>query len=94
MTIEALHYKLKEIGVPENQYFLHGLFGSTDDNDKIALTIRKGKFGIEYEMYYKERGEKHTSRIFSTEKEVCEYIHKKFIDEQPRTARQCNRNSN
>ena len=70
MTISDLHYKLKEKGIDENQYFLHGLFGSTDDNDKIGLTIRQGQNGLEYETFYKERGEKHSLRIFTTEKEA------------------------
>ena len=82
MTISDLHNKLKEKGIIEDKYFLHGLFGSTDDNDKISLTIKQGQFGLEYETYYKERGEKHSIRTFTTEKEACEYIYKKLIDEQ------------
>jgi hypothetical protein len=82
MTISDLHIKLKEKGINEDQYFLHGLFGSTDDNDKIGLTIRKGQNGLEYETFYKERGEKHSLRIFKTEEEACEHIYKKLIDEQ------------
>jgi hypothetical protein len=82
MTIFELHTKLKVKGIDEDQYFLHGLFGSTDDNDKIALSIREGQNGLEYETYYKERGEKHSIRTFSTEKEACEYIFKNLIDEQ------------
>jgi len=82
MTISDLHNKLKEKGIDENQYFLHGLFGSTDDNDKIGLTIRQGQNGLEYETFYKERGEKHSIRTFTTEKEACEHIFKKLIDEQ------------
>jgi hypothetical protein len=82
MTISELHNRLKESGINDDQYFLHGLFGSKDDNDKIALTIRKGQYVIEYETYYKERGEKHSIRIFTTENEACEYIYKKLIDEQ------------
>lgn len=53
MTISELHNRLKESGINDDQYFLHGLFGSKDDNDKIALTIRKGQYVIEYETYYK-----------------------------------------
>ena len=30
MTISELHIKLKENGIKEDRYFLHGLFGSTD----------------------------------------------------------------
>jgi hypothetical protein len=82
MTIKELHKRLQEDGILEDQYFLHGLFGSSDDNDKIGLTIKKGQYGLEYETYYKERGEKHSIRTFATEKEACEYIYKKLIDEQ------------
>ncbi|WP_287059681.1 hypothetical protein, partial [Algoriphagus sp.] len=82
MTLAELHTKLKSNGIGEDQYFLHGLFGSTDDNDKIGLTIRQGQNGLEYETFYKERGEKHSIRTFTTEKEACEHIFKKLIDEQ------------
>ena len=82
MTLSELHNRLKESGINDDQYFLHGLFGSKDDNDKIALTIRKGQYVIEYETYYKERGEKHSIRIFTTEHEACEYIYRKLIDKQ------------
>ncbi len=58
MTISELHNRLKENGINDDQFFLHGHFSSKDNNDKIALTIRKGQNGIEYEIYHKERGEK------------------------------------
>jgi hypothetical protein len=82
MTIKELHKRLEESGILEDQYFLHGLFGSTDDNDRIGLTIRQGQNGLEYETFYKERGEKHSIKTFATEKEACEHIFKKLIDEQ------------
>ncbi len=82
MTIKELHKRLQENGILEDQYFLHGLFGSIDDNEKICLIIKKGQYGLEYETYYKERGEKHSIRTFVSEKEACEYIYKKLIDEQ------------
>ena len=82
MTIEELNSELKKLGVSDDRYYLHGLFGSTDDNDKIALTVRKGKFTIEYEVYYKERGEKHSSRTFTTEDEACKYLLHKIQEEQ------------
>jgi hypothetical protein len=82
MTIKELHKRLEESEIMEDQYFLHGLFGSPDDNDKIGLIIKKGQFGVEYETYYKERGEKHSIRTFATENEACEHIYKKLIDEQ------------
>jgi hypothetical protein len=70
MTIEELNSELKKLGVSDDRYYLHGLFGSADDNDKIALTVRKGKYTAEYEVYYKERGEKNSSRTLTTEDEA------------------------
>ena len=55
MTIEELYNRLKELRVSEDRFYLHGLFGSTDDNDKLALSIKMGKYTAEYEVYYKER---------------------------------------
>lgn len=82
MTVSELHNKLKEIGINEDQYFLHGLYGSTDDNEKLALSIKQGKYSIIFETYYRERGEKHSIRTFTAEKEACEFIFKKLIVEQ------------
>jgi hypothetical protein len=82
MTIEELHNKLTELQIPEDSYYLHGLYGSLDDNDKIALTIRKSKYSIEYETYFKERGQKHSVRTFTCEDEVSDWLLKKLVDEQ------------
>ena len=76
MTLQELHIKLKELGVTKDRYYLHGLYGSTSDDDKLALTIRKGVNTIEYETYYKERGDKHSIRTFTTEHEACQYLYK------------------
>ena len=81
MTIQELHNKLAELQIPEDRYYLHGLYGSSDDNDKIALTIRNCKCTIEYETYFKERGEKHSIRTFTNEDEVSNWILKKLVDE-------------
>jgi hypothetical protein len=78
MTIEELYIKLKNLGVPEDKYYLHGLYGSTNDNDKLSLTIKRKKNSTEYEVYYKERGEKHSERIFTIENDVCEYIYNRL----------------
>lgn len=79
MTIEGLHHKLKATGIPENWYYLQGLYGSTNDDDKIALKIQRGKYFIEYEVYYKERGQKYSSNVFTDENEACEYIYKNLL---------------
>lgn len=78
MTLNELHIKLKESGIPEDRYYLHGLYGSTNDDNKLALTIKKGKYTTEYEVYYKEKGEKHSARVFSAEDEACQYIYKQL----------------
>lgn len=82
MTIEELHTKLIELGIPSNSYYLHGLYGSTDDNEKIALTIKRGKYTIEYETYFKERGQKHSIRTFVNEDKATNWILKKLIHVQ------------
>ncbi len=74
MNIKELHTKLKRMGVSEESYYLHGLFGSSDDNEKIALTIRKENGETVFEVYFKERGDKHSIRTFAQESEACEYL--------------------
>lgn len=80
MTIQELYIKLKELGVPEDRYYLHGLYGSTNDDDKLSLTIRRDTYSVEYEVYFKERGEKHSTRIFANENEACQYLYKRLKD--------------
>lgn len=46
MTIAKLYLQLKEIGLDDNDIYLHGLHGSTDDNKKLSLTILKGKIRL------------------------------------------------
>jgi hypothetical protein len=79
MELEELHFKLKELGIPETDYYLHGLYGSTDNNDKVSLTIRRGKYGLEYEVYFKERGSVHSRKIFFNKDEACLYIYQEFV---------------
>ncbi|HRP55034.1 hypothetical protein [Agriterribacter sp.] len=78
MTIQELYITLKEFGIPEDKYYLHGLYGSTNDDDKLSLIIRKGVYSVEYEVYFKERGEKHSIRIFTNEDEACQYLYKRL----------------
>lgn len=78
MTIQELHIKLKALGIPEDRYYLHGLYGSSNDDDKFSLIIRKGIYSVEYEVYFKERGEKHSTRIFTSEEEACQYLYKRL----------------
>jgi hypothetical protein len=82
MTIGELHNKLIELQIPADKYYLHGLYGSSDDNDKIALTIKKGKYSTEYETYFKEHGVKTSIRIFTNEDEVSNWLLKKLVEEE------------
>lgn len=74
MTISELYGQLQLLGIPEEWYYLHGLYGSTDDNDKIALVVK----GNNCEVYFKERGQKQSEKIFQTEKEACNYLLKEL----------------
>lgn len=78
MKLQELQIKLEELGVAKDKYYLHGLYGSNNDEDKLSLIIKKGLFTVEYETYYKERGEKHSVRLFTSEDEACSYIYKRL----------------
>ncbi|RDC66179.1 hypothetical protein [Adhaeribacter pallidiroseus] len=80
MKIEELHKTLQKLGVPGDRYYLHGLYGSTDDDEKYALVIKKGKYTIEYEVYYRERGGKHSILTFTEEDKACEYFFRQVKD--------------
>ena len=81
MKIDELHKRLTELHIPEWKYYLQGLYGSTDDEGKISLSIHKGQYSTEYKTYYKERGEKSFERLFLNEDEACEEVYKKLIYE-------------
>jgi hypothetical protein len=81
MTLQQLHTELTKLKISEESYYLHGLYGSTDDNDKLALTIKRGKYFNEYEVYFKERGQINSLRTFSSEEEACKYFLDKKIYE-------------
>lgn len=78
MTLEDLYIKLKEAGIPEDRYYLHGIYGSSDDNDKYALVIKRGKYTIIYEVYYRERGEKSSVKTFTDEDRAYQYIYRRI----------------
>ena len=80
--LKQLHDKLESLGIPARWYRLHGLFGSTDEEDKLSLEIKRGKYIIEYEVYYTERGEKHSIRTFFDLDEACSFLHDKLIVQQ------------
>lgn len=78
MTLAELHKELRRIGIPEEDYYIHGLFGSTDDHDKLALSIRSSINGNEYLIYFKERGKSSLLRNFNSEDEACKYMLEKL----------------
>lgn len=78
MTIAELYSKLQKLEVSEDGYYLHGLYGSSNDDNCLTLSIRKGNYTVQYEVYYKEKGEKHSLKIFTTEEEACEYIYERL----------------
>jgi hypothetical protein len=82
MNLEQLYQRLIDARIPEYRVYLHGLFGSTDDSHKLALTIYKRGDKIYYEIYFKERGTSSTLEIFLSEAEACEFIFTKLIYER------------
>lgn len=81
MTLEDLHKKLTDIGIADDKYYLHGLFGSTDDNEKLGLKIFKDNNRIKFQVYFKERGQVSSTSDFDTEDEACKYMLQKLKDE-------------
>jgi hypothetical protein len=77
--IKSLHEKLLAHNVAENSYHLLGLFGSSDDDLKLSLNIKRGKYTIIFEIYSKDRGEKHTLFETADIDEACEYFFRKAI---------------
>lgn len=75
MTIQELYTKLIDLGVSEDRFYLCGLYGSNNDEEKHSLIIRKGTISKEYEVYFKERGEKNSIRVFLNEDQACNYLY-------------------
>ncbi|MBS1780439.1 MAG: hypothetical protein JST70_13995 [Bacteroidetes bacterium] len=80
MTIKELYYNLKDLGLSEDRYYLHGLYGSLNDEDKLALVVIKGTHSFGYEIYFKERGEKRVLKTFTDESEACKYFYQRLKD--------------
>jgi hypothetical protein len=80
MTVKELHIKLQDLKIPPERYFLHGLYGSSDDDGKLSMIIKRGKYTLEYEVYVRERGEKHSIIVFTDETKACEYFLKRITE--------------
>ncbi|MHA6248242.1 hypothetical protein ACXYMU_09925 [Pontibacter sp. CAU 1760] len=76
MNLSELYSELKRIGIGDNEIYLHGLYGSKDDNEKLSMTIKRGRYSAIWEVYSKERGEKHSVIEFYNESEACAYYFK------------------
>ncbi len=79
MNLAELYENLKKNGIDDSLIYLHGMHGSTDDTEKLAMTIKRGKYSVIWEVYFKERGEKHSIIEFNNESEACEYYLKRMI---------------
>ncbi len=58
MNLNELHIKLKESGISEDLYYLHGLYGSTNEDNKLALKIKKGGTTLNMKSITKREGGK------------------------------------
>ncbi len=74
MNFERTYQELCQLGIPEERYYLHGLYGSTSDDERLALSAKRGKYTIEFEVYFRERGEKETVRTFTNQDEATYYF--------------------
>lgn len=79
MTIKELHLKLQELDIKKDSYFLHGLFGNTNDDEKLSMRIYRDKYSIIYEIYYKEKSNISILAKFNKEDEACGYFYNKII---------------
>jgi hypothetical protein len=77
--IKSLHEKLLAHHIDEESYHLLGLFGSTNDDLKLSLNIKRGKYTIMFEIYSKDRSEKHILLETTDIDEACEYFFRKAI---------------
>ncbi|MDE7395231.1 MAG: hypothetical protein K2M95_03825 [Clostridiales bacterium] len=72
MNAEELKRKLEEANIPPYLYNLDGK-GRTDER----FCLQK-LGGVEWQVYYVERGVKTTDLRFATEEEACAYIYNKL----------------
>ena len=74
MNFKRAYKELYKLGIPENKYYLNGLYGSTSDEERLSLIESRGKYTVEYEVYYRERGEKGSARTFTNEDQAIDYF--------------------
>ena len=74
MTRVELEIKLAELEIPKNCYDLYA--------DKIGeqyVVLHKNE---KWEVYYSERGNKNELKIFSAEKEACDYFYSWMLNKK------------
>ena len=81
MNIQELCKKLKELNISDNLYYIHGLCGSPNDDEKLSMIIKKDMEGMRYEIYFKERGVKSIIRVFNSEEEACYFFLREVLKE-------------
>ncbi len=74
MNIHELQMELNKLGIDPMSYYLHGIGEQTNDSDKLAMAIRRGKYSVEYEIYFTERGEKNLIQLYDNEADACNYF--------------------
>lgn len=74
MELIDLYNELKFHGIDDEKFYIMGLYGSKDDNEKISLLIKKDNNRIIYEIYYKEKEEKNILKTFDTKKDAFRYF--------------------
>lgn len=82
MKIQELHIALQKLGISEDKYYIQGLYGSMNDEDKLSMVVKKGSYFLEYEIYFKERGEKSFLKVFTNEDEACQYFYKQLKEDR------------
>lgn len=73
MKLKELFDKLESSNIPKDKYYINGIYGSTDDENKPAMRLYNGNM---FEIYSKERGEKVIKKIYDEEEDACLYMFK------------------
>jgi hypothetical protein len=71
MKRDELRNRLTKLGVPSYSY---NLDGKGRDDERLCL----GFTNNEWSVYYIERGEKTTNKIFMSEEEACQFIYEQL----------------
>lgn len=76
MNFEELYKKLQELGIKDEKFYIMGIYGSDNDNEKLSIIQKKTTDGVIYEIYFKEKNEKNIIRVFNNKEEAFNF----FID--------------